>query len=538
MTINWNLADIWEAVAAARGDAPALLHADRTVTWNQFDRRTNALAAHLIASGARPNDKLAIYSYNRPEWVEAVAAAFKARMVPVNINYRYREEELAYIFDNSDAVAAVFAAGFAQNVDAIRAKLPKLRTMLVLDDGEPTPDWAEDYEKAVAGPCADTSPLEIERSPDDLLFIYTGGTTGMPKGVMWRQEDIWFSLGGGGDLITGEGKPESVAEHTDRVRDGGLRLAVCCPLMHGTGLLTAINALSMGGSVVTLPSRKFDAAELFREVESKQVNALAIVGDVFARPMITELDKNPYDLSSLRSIVSSGIMFSPACKRALSDHHDGMMIIDSYGSSEATGLGISVTAAGGETTLARFSIGNRVKCFTDDGREVLPGSGERGRVGRAGYIPIGYYKDAKKTAETFITFEGTRYAVPGDYATVEEDGTLTLLGRGSVCINTGGEKVFPEEVEEVLKRHPGVEDAAVVGLPDDKWGQAITALVTVRGGGNLAEDDLRNHVRRNLAGYKIPKRVFCVNSLGRSPAGKMDYKGVTLRAKELVKSGR
>ena len=529
--MEWNIADILEALATVRGDAPALLHGARSISWNEFDRRTNALAHRLRAAGARPDDKLAIYAYNRPEWMEAVAAAFKARMVPVNINYRYREEELAYIFDNSDSVAVVFEGAFGERVDTLRGRLPKLSTFIQIDDGEPRQDWAEDYEGIAAG---DPTPVDMGRSGDDLLFIYTGGTTGMTKGVMWRQEDVWFSLGGGGDLLTGAGKPESLAEHVGRCAGGGVRLIPCCPLMHGTGLLTAINALTMGGTLVTLPSRKFDAAELWREVQSKQVNALSIVGDVFARPMIAELERGDYDLSSLAMIVSSGIMFSPECKRALVDKHPGMMIIDSYGSSEATGLGTSVTSASGETKAAKFEVGNRVKVFTDDGREVTPGSGERGRVGRAGYIPIGYYKDPEKTAETFITYQGVRYAVPGDYATVEADGTLTLLGRGSVCINSGGEKIFPEEVEEVLKRHPDIEDAAVVGLPDPRWGQAITALVTIREGRRLDEDATRDFVRGVLAGYKVPKRIFIVEDLGRSPSGKMDYKGVTAKAAHLA----
>jgi len=528
----WNFADIWEALAAGLGETPALLHGGSTLTWSQFDGYANALARYLVEAGARPDDKLAIYAYNRPEWLVAVAAAFKARLVPVNVNYRYRAEELLYLLDNSDAVAMIFERGFAANVDAIRTRLPKLRTLVQLDDGNPPVDWATDYASIA---CRRAAPLGIRRSPDDLLFIYTGGTTGMPKGVMWRQQDVWSTLGGGGDPFTGEGKPASLPEHVANVvaSGGGPRLVPACPLMHGTGLLTAIQTLMSGGSIATLSSRGFDAAELWREVESKQVHAVSIVGNVFARPMAEELAVRHYDISSVRLIISSGVMFSPACKQALLAHHPGMLIFDSYGSSEATGLGTSVATANGEAPLAKFRVGTRVKVFTDDLREVAPGSGERGRVARAGYIPIGYYKDQKKTAETFPVIDGVRYSMPGDYATVEADGTLTLLGRGSVCINTGGEKVFPEEVEEVLKRHPAVEDAAVVGLPDPKWGQSVTAVVTLRPGQRLDEDEARRHVRTALAGYKVPKRVFVADTLGRSPAGKMDYKAVTARAAAL-----
>ncbi len=529
----WNLADTISAVAGVRGDAPALLHADRTLSWREFEGRTNAIARFLMDRGAAHDDKLAIYSYNRPEWIESLLGAYKARVVPVNVNYRYKEDELSYLLDNSDSVAIVFEGSFAPTLDKIRGSLGKLKTFIQIDDGSPQVPWAVPYEEVAGG---DDAPIDLERSGDDLLFIYTGGTTGMPKGVMWRQEDVWFSLGGGGDFLTGRDKPDGLSAHLDKLRasQGGLRLLPACPLMHGTGMLMATQALMTGGSVVTLTSHGLDAAELWREVERKQVNIIAIVGDVFARPMIAELEKNQYDLSSLEAVMSSGIMFSPQCKERLLELHPQMRLIDSYGSSEATGMGTSVTTAEGSTKLAKFKAGSRVKVLTDDGREVEPGSGERGRVARAGYIPIGYYKDPEKTAQTFKTIDGVRFAVPGDYAMVEADGTLKLLGRGSVCINTGGEKVFPEEVEEILKRHPAIEDAAVVGLPDDKWGQAVTAVVTLRAGRELSEDEAKEHTRTSLADYKTPKRVFVVESLGRSPSGKMDYAAVTDQARKLA----
>jgi acyl-CoA synthetase (AMP-forming)/AMP-acid ligase II len=361
----------------------------------------------------------------------------------------------------------------------------------------------------------------------------------MPKGVMWRQEDLWTTLGGGGDPITGDGKPASLAEHADNIKRGlnRLRLLPASPLMHGTGLFTAISSLMHGGGIVTTEGRKFDAHELWRAVEAKRVNVIAIVGDVFARPMAEALDEKSYDLSSLRMIISSGVMFSPEIKQRLLDHHGGMLIVDSLGASEATGIGVSISSAAGPADRASFKIGNRVKVFTDEGREVAPGSGERGRVARAGPIPMGYYKDAAKSAQTFPVINGVRYSMPGDYATVAEDGTIVLLGRGSVCINTGGEKVFPEEVEEVIKRHPKVRDAAVVGLPDAKWGQAVTAIVEPTGAGAIDEEEIRSLVRDTLAGYKVPKRVFTVVTLGRSPAGKMDYKAVTETARQLAKRG-
>jgi 3-oxocholest-4-en-26-oate---CoA ligase len=534
--MSWNLADVWEAVAARAGGEPSLMHGDTELSWAELDRRADALAHFLVARGAKPDDKIAIYSYSRPEYIVALFAAFKARLVPVNVNYRYRQEELSYLFENSDSVAVVFEGAFADNIAPLRARLPKLTTYVQLDDGSPLAPWAASYDDIVSAK-ADT--YRTERSGDDLLFIYTGGTTGMPKGVMWRQEDVWFTLGGGGDPIGGEGKPSSLAEHGDNVERGlfRMRLLPASPLMHGTGLLTAISALMHGGSIVTLTGQKFDAHELWSAVERKSVNVLAIVGDVFARPMADALDEKRYDLSSLRMIISSGVMFSPEIKKRLLAHHDGMMIVDSLGASEATGIGVSITSAGSASEPAKFKIGSRVKVFTDDEREVLPGSGERGRVGRAGPIPVGYYKDPEKSARTFPVIGGVRYSMPGDYATVAEDGTIVLLGRGSQCINTGGEKVFPEEVEEVLKRHPRVRDAAVVGLPDEKWGQAVTAVVEIQGTGAIDEDEIRALVRNSLAGYKVPKRVFAVPTLGRSPSGKMDYKAVTEAARRMAGGG-
>ena len=538
--MSWNIGDIFSAIGPLLADEPALIHsgpgsAARIVTWGELDRRSNALARALVDAGARPDDKVAIYSYNRPEWLEAVVACFKARLVPVNVNYRYRDEELHYLLDNSDSVAVLFEGGFSENVERLASALPALRTLIRIEDGGPACPGAADYETVVAGP---NEPLAIERSPDDLLLIYTGGTTGMPKGVMWRQEDLFRTLGGGGDPLGTGPKPADLAEHVANVKAGAQkqRLLPACPLMHGTGLFTAINALANGGSVVTIESRRLDAHALWSAVEQHAVNAIAIVGDVFARPMVQALDEKSYKLDSLRLIISSGVMWSLETKKALLEHHPYMMLFDSLGSSEATGLGASIMGAGMEMQTASFKVGDRVKVITPDGREVEPGSGEQGLVARSGPIPVGYYKDPQKTAQTFRTIGGVRYSMPGDFAIVETDGTMKLLGRGSACINTGGEKVFPEEVEEVLKRHPAVEDAATVGLPDPQWGQAIHSLVVLRPGHAVAETSLRDHVREHLAAYKVPKRIFAVETLGRSPAGKMDYKGVTARATELAVS--
>ncbi len=539
---HWNFANVWEGVASVVPDRPALLHDGRAISWAEFDRRSNALARFLLDRGAVAGDKLAIYAYNRPEWMITLAAAFKARLVPVNVNYRYRAEELAYILENSDSVAIIFEGCFTDSVAALVENNQSLTTLVQVADENPLAGFATSWDDALSG---DDSPLDIERSGEDMVFLYTGGTTGMPKAVMWPQAALWGTLGGGGELLTGANKPADLDEHLSRVGDGDtVFLLPACPLMHGTGLFTAINSLVRGGCVVTLPSRSFDAQELWSSVERDRVQVISMVGDVFARPMLAALEeraaqsaaggKKAYDLSSLVMMVSSGVMWTPETKEKLLDHHPGMALVDALGASEATGMGTSVQTAETKTETARFAVGDNVKVFTDDGLEVVPGSGERGRVARCGPIPAGYYKDPEKSAQTFPVINGVRYSMPGDYATVAEDGTLVLLGRGSQCINTGGEKVYPEELEEVLKRHPSVEDAAVVGLPDEKWGQAITALVTPAEGTQAGEDELRQHVRELLAAFKVPKRVFCVDSLGRTPAGKMDYKNVTARALELV----
>jgi acyl-CoA synthetase (AMP-forming)/AMP-acid ligase II len=533
---GWNIGDILTAIGPSLGDEPALVHAapsgSRVVSWEDFDRRTNALARGLLAGGAATGDKVAIYAHNTPEWMETVVACFKARLVPVNVNYRYRDEELLYLLDNCDAVAVVFGREFSASVSRLAPRLPGLRLLVELGGDADSTAKAVAYESLASGNAA---PLDIERSPDDLILLYTGGTTGMPKGVMWRQEDLFRTLGGGDPLGMGP-RPASLEEHVTNVRAGAQRqrLLPACPLMHGTGLFTAINALMNGGSVVTVGTPGLDAHALWSAVQEHEVQAMAIVGDVFARPMVQALREKDYRLDSLRLIVSSGVMWSLELKKELLERHAGMILFDSLGSSEATGLGASIMMAGMEMQTASFKVGDRVKVFTEDGREVEAGSGERGMVARCGPIPLGYYKDAEKSARTFPTIGGVRWSMPGDFATVEADGTLRLLGRGSVCINTGGEKVFPEEVEEVLKRHPAVEDAAVVGLADPKWGQAIHALVVPRSGANADEASLREHVREHLAGYKVPRRVFAVESLGRSPSGKMDYKGVTARCTELA----
>jgi fatty-acyl-CoA synthase len=455
----------------------------------------------------------------------------------VNTNYRYGPEEITYLFDNADAEAVVFHAAYGALLEGIRDRLPKVKRWYVVDDGAaPLPDWAVPYEQvATSGRGRPT--VAWPRSGDDLLLLYTGGTTGMPKGVMWRQDDLFNVLGGGGNAILGVPAAADVAEIVARVSaaPSAPMMIVACPLMHGTGQFSALNAMASGGAVVSLEGRSFDVAVLLRTVERTSATNLVIVGQAFAGPILEHLDAHPnqYDLSSLALIVSSGVMWGQDNKMGLLRHIPQVILFDSYGSSEAVGLGGSVSAAGNAGETAQFALGANCAVFTDDGSRVEPGSGERGMVAVGGFIPLGYYGDEVKTAQTFRVFEGRRWSVPGDFAEVNADGSIKLLGRGSVCINTGGEKVFPEEVEEALKTHPRVRDAVAVGLPDARFGETICAVVEADGEApSLAE--LVDHVRGSLAAYKAPRQLVVVDTIGRAPNGKVDYRRLKTVATEQV----
>jgi fatty-acyl-CoA synthase len=539
---SWIIADVWEAIAAAQPDHPALIQGDRVLSWGEFDARADALAAHLIAAGLDRQAKVAAFLYNGPEYIETYFAAFKGGFAPVNTNYRYGPEELFYLFDNADAQAIVFHAGFAEVVEAIRGRLSQVkRWIAVSEPGHPVPAWADDYD-VIAAKTPAQRPVKAPwgRSVDDLLLLYTGGTTGMPKGVMWRQDDLFNVIGAGGQAVRMIPPIESVAEAADRLSNPEHYrpvTLVACPQMHGTGQFSSFISLNLGGTVATLPSRKFNPIELWNEAERLKADGIVIVGLAFSTPMLEALEANPgrWDLSNVKSMSSSGSMWSQENKRGLLNHCTNAMIFDSFGSSEAVGLGASASAPGAEVQTAAFVIGPNCAVFTEDGRRVEPGSGERGLVAVTGFLPVGYYKDEEKTAKTFKTLEGGRWSVPGDWAEVNADGTLKLLGRGSVCINTGGEKVFPEEVEEALKTHPVVRDAVVVGLPDPRFGERICAVVETDGGSQPTLAELSEHVRQSLAGYKAPRDLVLVDSIGRAPNGKVDYKAVKDRAIEALK---
>lgn len=529
---SMSLATVWETVADTVPDSYALIHGTVERSWREFEERSARLAAGLSACGLGADAKVACYLYNCNEYLEATFATFKIRGVPVNVNYRYVESELAYLFDNSDARAVVFDASFAERLDGLRGSLPAVSAWICVGANvdHPVPDWALDYESVIG----DNGPMKrIERSGDDLWFLYTGGTTGRPKGVMWPHRNL-LATASATFAVVGRDVPSTVEEVAETVREfhergRAVRMLPAAPLMHGTSAITALGVLSAGGAVVTLGGRSFDGDELCREVQRLGVVQLAIVGDAFAKPIVASLRRardvgRPFDVSSLKVVVSSGVMWSAAAKAELLEFTDATLV-DTLGSSEGVGFASSVARrSGSTTTTASFTLGEHARVFTEDGREVEPGSGVRGLLAVGGSIPVGYYKDPDKSAETFRSFAGRTWSVPGDWATVELDGTIRLLGRGSVCINTAGEKVYPEEVEEVLKLHDGVVDCNVVGLPDEKWGQAVTAVVEATGANRPSAEDLVSHCRGRLAGYKCPKRVVFVEALRRGPNGKPDYR--------------
>ena len=518
------------------GDRTALIHGDTVISWQEFTARTNRLARNMLENGAAFGDKVAFYTRNRPEYAEGLAAAFKGRLTHVNVNYRYIEQELLYLLDNADATVCLFSGEFASRVADIRDQLPKVTQWIQISDGYPLLDGAIDYESYAAE--GDGSPLGIERQDSDQLFIYTGGTTGMPKGVMWSHDALWNVLGAGGNARLGVPPCKDIYEQLERVKlnpNPPVTMPLP-PMMHGTGLLSAVGGIAQGGTCVTLPSRSFEADMALKAIEDHRVTTISIVGDAFARPLVEAMDENPgkYDISSLVAVTSSGVMWTKEVKAGLLRHNENLVLGDGFSSSEAIGLGTSIMTKDQTIEVAKFSLGERCKVFTEEGEEVLPGSGETGMVAVSGFLPDGYYKDQEKTDKTFKVIGGVRYSIPGDFVQVEEDGSLTLLGRGSNCINTAGEKVFPEEVEEALKFHESVADCLVVGLPDDKWGQSITAVVELNPGYQLEELELKDFSRNHLAAYKIPKRILARPTLDRAPNGKADYKLIKAFAEEEV----
>jgi acyl-CoA synthetase (AMP-forming)/AMP-acid ligase II len=512
--MEFNLADLFEAVADAVPDREAIVFGDVRLTYRDLDERATRLAHVLAAGGIGPGDHVGLWLYNGNEYLEGMLAAFKLRAVPINVNYRYVADELRYLFADADLKAVVHEPDFAPTLAAIRAEVPLLTTALAK---------GERYERALADASVvrDFGP----RAADDLYILYTGGTTGMPKGVMWRHEDIFFgALMGGNPGGPGIERPELIVE---AARTGSGRTLPACPFMHGTAHWVAFWALFAGAAVVISPDRHLDPARLLQLIADEQVTFLVIVGDAFARPLVDALEamgtQRP-DVSSLTAILSGGAILSPAVKDALLRLLPSTLVIDGFGASETGGQGQMIASPGGGGGNPRFAVNPDTTVLDDDLRPVAPGSGVVGRLARRGRVPLGYYKDPEKSAATFPVVDGVRWAVPGDMATVEADGTITVFGRGSVSINSGGEKVYPEEVEAALKAHPEVFDAVVVGVPDARWGQRVVAVVQPRPGTRPTLDELSAHCHTLIAGYKVPRAVVLVDAVVRSPSGKPDYR--------------
>jgi acyl-CoA synthetase (AMP-forming)/AMP-acid ligase II len=520
----FNLADFIEHTVDVVPDRTALICGDQRRTFRELEERANRLAHHLAEQGVGRNDHVAVYSYNSLEYVETMLAAFKLRAVPINVNYRYVEDELVYLLENSDSVAVVHQAQFSPLVDAVRPRLRQLRHALVVDDGSGAAPSAESwsYEEALAAaaPERDFPP----RSDDDIYILYTGGTTGYPKGVVWRHEDVWRVLGGGIDFMTGERiEDEHQMSRLAGETEPGVGL-VLAPLMHGAAQWGTLGGLIRGTTSVLLPH--FDAGAVWQNVETYRIATLAITGDAMARPLIDALRSHPYDTSSLVAVSSTAAVFSPVVKDQLFELLPDLFISEAVGSSESGFNGMRLVDKD-NTTMANGGLinvnrGPDTIVIDEQDQPVQPG--EVGRMARGGNVPLEYYKDPEKSAATFITVDGKRYSVPGDFARLELDGTMTLLGRGSQCINSGGEKIYPEEVESALKAHPSVFDALVVGVPDERWGQRVAAIVEPRPGSAPTLDELAEHCRTKLARYKVPRELHLVGAMPRHPSGKPDYR--------------
>jgi fatty-acyl-CoA synthase len=523
---NWNLAEVLSAVAERRSARPALVDARGTTSWQDFDRRTDALATLLAELAPTPQSKVAVFQRNTVEHLETYLACFKAGLVPVNVNHRYTDGELHYVLADADVEVIVVGSEFVEAARRLRSGLPLLSSLVLLDAHAAGPGEV-DYESEVCRRLDrdEHASLAARRGPDDLLLIYTGGTTGHPKGVMWRQDDLFEALVVSGQQALDLPPVATVDDLVAGLPDSPPIGISASPLMHSTGLLNQLMVLLAGGTAVLLPGLRFDARELWEHVARHGVTSLAIVGDAFARPMLVWLEENPdrLNLSCLQLIVSSGAMWSDSVQEGLLRQLPQLTLYDAFGSSEGFGLGMSVRTAGQSRETARFRLGPHTRVRTDDGRWLDPGDEGVGRTAVRGVLPLGYYKDPHKTAETFVTLDGERYSVAGDYVQLHADGTVHLLGRGSACINTGGEKVFAEEVEEVLNQHPDIGDAACLGIPDARFGSVVCAVVQAHPGHRLTRDSLSSFVRTQLADYKAPRRPVVLDRLPRTALGKVDY---------------
>ncbi len=527
-----------DAVAAVIGDRDFIVQGDRRYTYAQIVERSNRLASYLhsrglgchterseIAGHEVGQDLLGIYAYNGPEYVEAMLGSWRARVAPFNVNYRYVKNELQYLLADSGATALVYHATFAPRVAEVLPELPRLRVLIQIADesGNDLVHGAVDYEKIIKSSPA--APPPVEPSPDDLYVLYTGGTTGMPKGVLWRQHDIFMTSFGGRNMATGE-LTTSYDEIAKRVTENpGTKILTLPPLMHGAAQWSVMTALTTGQTVVFSATPKgFDADDVVRTIERENVLAVQVVGDAMARPLADAMERAAADLSSLAVVANGGALLTPTAKQRLIDVKPGLIVMDGVGSSE-TGIQMNHMSASGAVSTGTFNAGPDTYVATEDLGSILPrGHDGMGWLAQRGYVPLGYKGDAAKTAKTFPVIDGVRYSIPGDRARHLEDGSIELLGRDSVTINSGGEKIFVEEVETALLSHPAVADVVVSGRPSERWGQEVVAIVALVDGASAGEQELIDHASHSIARYKLPKAVVFRPTIERSPAGKADYR--------------
>ncbi len=523
--MTFNLAEMFERVVDTVPEREALVTPTCRLTFRELDARANRLAHHLRAVGIGPGDHVGLQLMNGTEYLEAMLAAFKLRVVPVNVNYRYVEGELAYLYKNANLAMLVYDTCFATSVEAARGAAPLRHLIAVRRTDDPVLSGPVEYEGALAG---ESPERDFDgRSGDDHYIVYTGGTTGLPKGVLWRHEDIFFAAMGGGDPTTMQGPITEPGQIVERVLPVGAVMLMTPPLMHVSAQWGAFSMMFGGSKVVLTTPGRFDPAEVLRLIEAESVNVLTLVGDAMARPVLDMLAARPdgYDLSSLIVFASGGAAISASTKTQIAELLPKVITVDGLGSTETGITGTRARLPGADVEPgAKFTVGEHTAVLDDDGRPVTPGSHEIGHLASRGHTPLGYYNDPQKTAALTVEVDGVRWVLTGDAATVESDGTVALLGRGSVSINTGGEKVYPEEVEAVVKDHPAVYDAVVVGAPDERWGERIVAVVEFRPGATVSLDELLQHCRPVLAGYKLPRDLICVEHVERGPNGKADYR--------------
>ena len=536
--VAYNIADLFEHTVDAVPDRVALIDGEVRLTYRELDERGNRFGHFLASKGIGKDDHVGIYAQNSHQWLEAMLGCLKVRAVPINVNYRYVTDELSYLIGNAELVACVFDQEYAGRLAEVADRSPKLTTFVHIEDdsgADTSVLGSTPFEEAVSGGSAERD--FPERSDDDIYVIYTGGTTGMPKGVMWRHEDIFFALGQGIDAVTGE-RVASEYTRAEQAAASETPLVFCVipPLMHGAAQIATLSQWFLGSTLVLI--RKFDAEHVWDVFERERVNSVIITGDAMARPLMDALEAHPgrWDLSSLVSLSSSAALFSQSLKDKYLEHFPNLIITDSIGSTESGFNGITYATKGAKASAGGPTVtpGADVVILDENLEIIPPGDTRVGRLGRGGNIPLGYFNDPKKTAENFVVAaDGKRYAVSGDSAQWTEDGQMTMLGRGSVSINTGGEKVFPEEVEQALKAHPAVFDCTVVGVPDERWGQRVAAVVEFAPGESATLEELDAHARKFIAGYKVPRELHVVDRIVRSPSGKPDYRW----AKALAEAG-